>query len=188
MPPQQISEIASRLSSDPRAEPTAYLLQGSPPGGSKTLAFSAQSPSAAAAERFTVVSLDFEWKGHHIRDQFTWSCVRKDPTEMREFAHHTIEDLFGHHKMAQYHPKDVGDLTNRIAYEISKQVTAAEFFESLAATTASGHGLRGEHVVHIRLNYKDSWVRFKDEFDWDLANPANSYTFDFLILFAGFYL
>jgi hypothetical protein len=46
----------------------------------------------------------------------------------------------------------------------------------LATTQLVGHGLEGEHLVRIKLHFDDGVLRLRDEFDWDLANPLNTYS------------
>ena len=98
---------------------------------------------------------------------------------MKAFAHNMLEDLLGH-KLSLYSETDITEFSERVAYEISRQLWTAEFFDNLACSgTSSGHGLFPEHIVRVNLEYKDQFVEIRDEFDWDISNPQNEYDFLF---------
>lgn len=143
----------------------------SPPGG----AFCAQELQAEA-KGVALIDLDFKWQGLHFRDSFTWPLGNRDLEAMRTFALRTLEDLLGK-DLDNRQAKDIDAFCTRVACEISKQAAAAEYLNHNPAVVGPENvqGQTKEHIVRIHLDYGDSLVRIKDEFDWDLCSHLDEY-------------
>lgn len=143
----------------------------SPPG----IPFHNQSFSPDS-KGLVLVNLDFDWQGFHFHDSFTWPLANKDPEEMKAFALRMLEDLLGK-DLNNRQPEDIEYFCVKVACEISKEIETAEYFNRNPGITGTKNmeDVQDEHIIRIHLDYKDSFVRIKDEFDWDLSNHLNEY-------------
>eukprot|EP00826_Nyctotherus_ovalis_P049686 TRINITY_DN6021_c0_g1_i1.p1 TRINITY_DN6021_c0_g1~~TRINITY_DN6021_c0_g1_i1.p1 ORF type:complete len:363 (-),score=92.32 TRINITY_DN6021_c0_g1_i1:22-1110(-) len=143
----------------------------SPPGS----AFCIQELQAEAKES-ALIDLDFEWQGFRFRDSFTWSLANRNLEVMKAFALHTLEDLLGK-DLDSRQAEDIDAFCTKVACEISKQAAAAEYLNCTPVIVGpkNTEGQIEEHIIRIHLDYGDSLVRIKDEFDWDLSSHLDEY-------------
>jgi hypothetical protein len=169
--PSKLYEILNNHKQIQKEVPDSYVMCKTPPG----IPFNEQK-FVMGDKELVLVNLDFEWQGFHIRDSFTWPSFIKDPEEMKAFAMKTLDDLLGK-DLNNRQPEDIEWFCVKVACEISKEIKVAEYFKNNPgiAGTKDNTKISHEHIIRLHLDYKDSFVRIKDEFDWDLSNHLNQY-------------
>ena len=148
--------------------PASYVMCKNPPG----IPFSEQK-ALLNDKGLVLINLDFEWQDFRICDSFTWPSSTKDPEEMKTFALKILEDLVGK-DLNNRQPEDIEWFCMKVAWEISKEIRAVEYFENNPGIVGTKHN-NNEHIIRLQIDYKDSFVDIKDDFDWDLSNHLNEY-------------